>query len=124
MWVYRGYDKDSHGRTAPRLEACLRYIQTLDPAGASLGTYAHRAVRGGSTPSVHQAGRALDWHPSSVPLGWHLWDILTHYPEGGDIQLVIWQRRQWGGRGGPTIKAYTGADPHTSHLHIETRSWA
>lgn len=123
MWVYRGYDRDSKGQTSPVLAALWRWIKVADPGGKSLGTYAHRPVRGGSSPSVHQAGRAGDWQPSTRAAGDHLWDLLTGFPDGGGVQLVIWQRRQWGGKSGPVIKPYTGSDPHTGHLHIETRLW-
>lgn len=112
------------GRESPKIAGIRHWIATQDPGGKSLGTYACRDVRGGSGLSVHAAGRALDWQPSSRARGDWLADCLSGYPEGGDIQLVIWQRRQWGGRRGPGWRPYTGADPHTGHLHIETRAWA
>ena len=123
MWTYRGYDRDSRGVTAPRILALQRWLVSTDPGGKSLGTYAHRPVRGGATPSVHQTGRAIDWQPSSHTAGYHLWDVLRAYPEGADIDLIIWEHKQWGGRSGPVTQAYHGVDPHTGHLHIETRSW-
>jgi hypothetical protein len=123
-WTYRGYDRDSNGATAPIIKRLASWLVTVDPGGKSLGTYARRSVRGGSDPSVHQTGRAIDWAPSSRVAGDHLADVLTAYPDGAAVDLVIWQRRIWGGTHGPVWRPYSGVDPHDSHLHIESRGGA
>lgn len=98
----------------------LDYLRAADPRGRDLGGYVRRPVRGGSAWSLHACGRARDWAPSDRARG----DAIAgHLADGqhGDIQLVIWQRQQWGGRAGPGWRPYDGADPHTGHLHIESR---
>lgn len=98
----------------------LEYLHRADPGGRSLGGFVRRNVRGGTTRSVHACGRAVDWRPSSDARG-HA--IAGHLADGqhGDVQLIIWQRQQWGGRSGPGWRPYTGENPHTDHLHIESR---
>lgn len=110
------------GSSSTWCASVLEYLRRADPGGRSLGCYARRRVRGAqNTWSVHACGRAIDWRPSSKRVG----DALAgHLTDGqhGDVQLVIWNRQQWGGSTGPGWRPYDGADPHTSHLHIESRS--
>jgi hypothetical protein len=98
-----------------------RYCRQVDPAGRSLGIFNPRRVRGGRSWSLHACGRALDWAPSSFDAGQRLNHLLVQAAGDHAIQLVIWNRQQWGGRAGPVFAPYRGTDPHTTHLHIEVR---
>lgn len=102
--------------------AALRWLRAMDPGGHSLGCHNCRRVSGGDGEwSLHACGRAIDWVPSSFAAG----QALNHaIVDSGslDVQLVIWNRQQWGGRRGPVFSAYPGKDPHTTHLHIESRN--
>ena len=60
--------------------------------------------------------------PSSFQRGQEINHWLVH-SGSADLQLVIWNRQQWGGTAGPVTRPYRGSDPHTSHLHIESRNW-
>lgn len=125
-WRYDPCRTPGRGPT-PKARALLELLKELDPDGHSLGIFANRPVRGGSALSVHACGRALDWHPGEAETGMHrngdrLNHILIHeHASEFDIQLVIWNRQQWGGRRGPFTAPYHGVNPHTDHLHIEVR---
>lgn len=129
-WTYRGYPaKVASARhdaktTAPVIVRLRGWLGSVDPHGFSLGTLALRPVRGGTAPSVHRTGRVIDWQPSSPARGDELFAILTEYPDGADVQLVIWRDLQWGGRAGPGVRKYTGSAGYHTHLHVESRSWA
>lgn len=124
-WAYRGYTGDSKGEVSPSIQSLQRWLHEQDPDGKSLGAYANRPVRGGVTPSVHRTGRALDWAFGSREAGDRIIGTLTGRASPyKPLQLVIWQRRQWGGRRGPGWRPYGGTDPHTGHAHFETSIWA
>lgn len=94
----------------------------LDPHGSNLGCYNRRRIRGSRTAwSLHACGRAIDWRPSSHSRGRELADWIAWFAEP-DVQLIIFDGRQWGGRQGPGWRDYHGADDHAGHLHIESRS--
>lgn len=119
-YVYEPAGKRAAGGPTPGAVA-LRDVCTAAFGVTDLGIYANRPVRGGSTLSVHAEGRA--WDPGVA--GAQPWSVtpLVEWAirnwEWLGVQLVIWQRRQWGGRHGPRWGPYTGVDPHTGHAHIE-----
>lgn len=78
-------------------------------------------MAGSKTWSLHACGRALDWKPSSFDGGQRLNHLLVQAADQHDIQLIIWNRQQFGGRRGRVFAPYGGSDPHTGHLHIEVR---
>lgn len=87
-------------------------------AGAySSGIYNCRDVRGGSTPSVHSEGRAIDLGIRDKAVGDRIAaQLLAAAPSIG-LQQIIWNRRSI--RPGSTWRSYNGVNPHTDHLHIE-----
>jgi len=101
-----------------------------------MGIYNCRPVRGGSTPSLHSEGRALDWGLNAydggqLAIGNRLKDFLIAQSASWGIQEVIWNRRYWSRRSGDIY--YNGENAHTDHLHIGInwcgansfdRSWA
>lgn len=121
-WTYRGHEK-SVGTPAPILKRLQGWLAVTDPAGKFLGILPSPAHHKASPDSIHEDGRALDWHPSDDAAGWKLAHTLADFPAGADVQLILWKDYQWGGRGGPVWK-YTGRTDHNDHLHIETRGWA
>lgn len=84
-----------------------------------------RAVRGGTTTSLHGEGRAVDLgiNPHSAPWGSELAELLrTNSAELG-IQCVIWDRRIWSGsQPHAGWRPYRGVNPHRDHIHAEL-SW-
>lgn len=104
----------------PTAEALARWMADADPGGRSGGIFNPRKVRGSSSWSVHACGRALDWFPRDDAMGWRLAYIITDYPDGAGVQMVLWKDYQWGGRHGPRW-TYTGRRDHDDHLHIEIR---
>jgi hypothetical protein len=84
------------------------------------GIYNPRNVRGSSsTLSLHAEGRAFDLTAGnrSDDDVTQLVDQLVRHCDALGVQMVIWQRRSW--RIGRSWQPYSGADPHTSHAHIE-----
>lgn len=122
MWVYRGHER-SVKSAAPVLSRLLGWLRAEDLHGQFLGVLPSPAHHRANPTSLHEDGRALDWRPSSDATGWRLAHTMTAYPDGGDIQLVLWKDYQWGGRHGP-VWVWTGRHDHDTHLHIETRGWA
>lgn len=90
--------------------------------GVNSGIYNCRAVRGGSTTSLHGEGRACDLgiRPYSAAYGWELANLLVGHSGALGIQCVIWDRKIWSGsyadRG---WRNYGGVNPHVDHLHVE-----
>lgn len=67
--------------------------------------------------SLHAEGRAWDAHVDVRARGdrFAAW-LVAHAAELG-VQEVIWWHRIWSCRH-PAWRAYTGADPHTGHVHV------
>jgi len=86
----------------------------------SAGICARRLIRGGSGWSQHSP-----WGPPDP--GSNAWDIVHRFTVMGEISAaltqlnvvgrVIFNRRIWDPAQG--WHAYTGTDPHTSHIHAE-----
>lgn len=87
----------------------------------NLGIYNCRSVRGGTSLSLHGEGRAFDAgllvsNPAEKQRGdeLFLWAIQNAVNFG--FQEVIWNRQIWTPARG--IRAYTGTNPHTDHVHL------
>lgn len=82
-----------------------------------MGDAAHQARK-----SDHNSGNALDVGiiPASAPLGDTISELLLRDSRS---KYVIWNRRinTLDGRG---WRAYTGASPHTEHVHVSIHDWA
>lgn len=94
----------------------------MDPDGHSAGCYSRRRIRGRRRNwSLHACGRAIDWVPSSFSVGQWLNHVIVN--SGSlDVQLVIWNRQQTFLTPEPHTSPYGGTNPHTDHLHIESRN--
>lgn len=120
-WTYEPC-KTPATSSSPWCAAALELLRSWDPEGRSLGCFARRPIRGSTAGwSVHACGRAVDWRPSTREAGWRLWFRLID-AGAADLQLVLWDGFQWGGRVGPIVRRIVGADPHADHLHIESRN--
>lgn len=121
---YRGPYKPCSGPSGgpcARARAIESECRRRDPGGHSLGIYNPRRVRGADSWSIHACGRAIDWAPSSHDAGVALAAWLSGSTGPSDIQYVIWDGRDWGGRHKHGWQQYTGtAGEHRDHLHIET----
>jgi hypothetical protein len=97
-----------------------------------------RPVRGGSHLSLHGEGRAVDWYrtasdPAQAAEAQQIIDWLLATDAAGNehalarrmgVQEIIWNHRIWTARRhAEGWRAYSGPDPHTSHLHIGL-NWA
>ena len=76
--------------------------------------------------SVHGTGRAMD---IMIPLksgtadnarGDQIANYLVKNAQAMGVQFIIWDRNDWGAsRSAPKLRAYTGPNPHTDHIHVE-----
>ena len=105
----------------PGLVALQGWLDDNRYRGHSGGIYNCRPVRGGTSLSLHGEGRALDWMTSGAD-GDQVLDLLATRGRQLGIQFIIWNRRKYGPRY-PAGAPYSGASPHTDHLHIEM-TWA
>lgn len=88
----------------------------------SLGIYNCRSVRGGSSPSVHGEGRALD---VGLPMtaegaadGHRIVDRILAVAWELGLTYAIYDRTSFSASH-PYGRAYTGSHPHYDHLHAE-----
>jgi len=102
---------------------------------ATYGGYKGGTTRQCSGRSEHSDGRAYDWmldagDPADAAkadafLTWLIGPDAQGRPSGNarrlGIMYVIWDRKIWGSYN-QTWKAYSGASPHTDHIHISL-SW-
>ena len=120
-WSYLPCSRPTTGPT-PWCREAIRVLAQLDPGGRSAGCYNRRRVRDSQDAwSLHACGRAVDWHPESRVRGRELADWIAWFG-APDVQLIIYDGRQWGGTRGPVWHPYHGSDPHVDHIHIESRS--
>ena len=94
------------------------------PAIKDIGGYACRAnTANPSELSVHAVGRALDIMtdantPAGLKTGDEIRNFLITNAEPLGVQRVIWNHHIWSANI-DGWRAYTGPDPHTSHVHAE-----
>ncbi|MFC3687564.1 hypothetical protein [Aquipuribacter hungaricus] len=113
--------------------AALRDLLKAAYGRANAGGTVRACGQGGT--SEHKEGRAYDWMLNAgVPAEKALADSFLAWLVGPDaqgvaggnarrlgVQYVIWNRQTWQSWNGKW-KAYTGASPHTDHVHISL-SW-
>lgn len=90
--------------------------------GTNLGIYNCRAVRGGTTTSLHGEGRADDFGTptSGQDWSWQLAELLRIHSKELGIQCVIHRRRIWSSSYcSAGWRNYTGVAAHFDHLHVE-----
>lgn len=73
------------------------------------------------TRDLHEEGRAGDVMTRDVALGTEIADWLVSNAEALGVQLVIWRRTLWVTdlSRGARFSAYTGAEDHADHIHVE-----
>ena len=82
----------------------------------SLGVVAKRYIKGTSIPSEHWCGNAIDFAGTADQM-----IRLQAYLEKNAVRLkvnYVIHNKQVSKQGG-VRKVYTGADPHTSHVHVD-----
>ncbi len=88
------------------------------PTMGTDGIYNCRSVRGGGSISEHAEGRAWDCHNKlGDPEAQRVADLLVAHADALGLQSVIYNRRVWG-YGRWNWRAYSGVDPHTTHVHV------
>lgn len=98
---------------------CNRYDRTFN-----FGTYVCRQSTAGSSLSLHGEGRAGDVGlPYRHANGYRIRDFLIANAERMGVQEVIWDRQIWTGNR-PYLRAYSGPNPHTDHVHYGLCWWA
>lgn len=127
FWPYQGAGDECTGRAQTGTKNLMVAINDQWVDSTSLGIYNCRPVRGGTTPSIHSEGRAVDigfpvLGGVANPLGTRLLNVLKENAEPLGLQAIIWNRRYYS-RSYPTGRVYNGVNPHIDHLHIE-QTWA
>lgn len=124
--VHAGYDAIGDrclGHSQAGTSALANAVQDVY-GGQSLGIYACRNTRGGTSKSAHAEGRAYDHAWTNQHTGQTIADRLVERHAELGIQVVIWWRRIWSyPRRAEGWRTYSGTDPHTGHLHIE-QNWS
>lgn len=84
------------------------------------------------TPDEHQEGRAWDLMTRDIAHGQAIWEAMLAPDENGEpnalarragVMYIIWNKQMWrayphAGKPNGSISPYTGASPHTDHLHF------
>lgn len=122
IWSYRPKDREA-ASPAPIVLRLRHWVLATFPGTVDLGAMPSAEHRRRNPASVHNAGRAWDVAPADDAQGWKIAHVLADYPDGADLQLILWKDYQWGGRAGPGW-TWTGRTDHDTHLHLETRGWA
>lgn len=108
------------GRCQPGALALMAHAHSIGLG--DLGCYVDRPIRGATdVPSIHREGRAVDLTKGRLDDGWltaYVERLVSKFEPLG-VQQVIWQRRFWRCDAGDGWHPYRGADPHTSHSHVE-----
>lgn len=123
-WRYIGFRGTKYVRKTPTRKAtmlagwCRANYRLRSRAPVEIMPSAAHDKR--SPRSVHREGRALDIYPADDAEGWRLAHTLAAYPDGGDIDGIIWKDYAWGFGVGP-FWHYTGRRDHDTHLHVEVR---
>lgn len=124
MTIHQGYEAAGSGCAngpAPGARGAMAWFLGAyqDQGGKNLGIYNCRSIRGGSTPSMHSEGRAVDFgiNPHGAKYGTQLAEQLRLNSEELGIQCIIWNRRIWSGKKA-TWLPYGGSNPHVDHLHV------
>jgi hypothetical protein len=113
----------------PGAAAIRALLKTTYGVANSAGTT--RSCSTGGT-SEHKEGRAYDWMQdvgdpaekarADAFVAWATGPDAAGVPGGNarrlGIMYLIWNKRSWSSYAGGTWKAYTGASPHTDHVHI------
>jgi hypothetical protein len=87
-----------------------------------LGIYVKRNIAGTNTPSLHAEGRALDIgllasRPAEKGVGDQLVWTFVDMAKSLQLQEIIWNGQIWSSTK-PYMHKYTGANPHTDHVHV------
>jgi len=137
---YDAATKCNGGKIPAGTKAMLAWLEK-NASGVNWGEY-RCEVWGKGSASLHSAGRAIDWHPSSVKAGWALVHLLLASDKDGNaaalarrmgVQGLIWQCQSWFGSWDAKMGHYSycygkngkrkkGLDPtqaHMNHVHIE-----
>jgi hypothetical protein len=81
------------------------------------GIYNRRAVRGGTSWSLHAVGRALDiMVPVGDPVGWEIALRVIRAADALGVCEVIYDAKRWTREKGTV--AYHGVNKHRDHVHI------
>lgn len=93
------------------------------PEITQTGIYNDRNVAGTQKKSAHAEGRALDIHlnaanPEHLTLGNQLFLAITRKASLIGVDNIIWNREIWS-QAHPFVRPYSGASPHTDHIHVE-----
>lgn len=108
--------------------ALMKYTLEKFPYARSMGIYACRDVRGGSSLSIHACGRALDvgipvlsTGRANTELGNPIVKFFDQFSTQFGIMGQIYNRVRYD-RGDPRGAYYGGVHPHYDHDHVEQRS--
>jgi len=112
---YRG---PCSGKCQPGTTTLLHYfMRTYDLE--SWGCYGCRKIAGSTHMSLHAEGRAMD---IAIPaqkklIGDEIFMLGIFFAEQLGVQEIVWYRKIWSATR-PYVRRYSGAHPHTDHVHI------
>lgn len=107
------------GGPQPGTQALMDALLAAYTGSASMGIYANRNVRGGSSLSLHAEGRAGDFAPVNKAQGDQVAEFIrVHYRELGIQELIWWHRIFTAERADEGWRNYTGVNPHEDHVHF------
>ena len=121
-------------KTSPNLELIKNYLLN-NIGGANWGTYNRRPIKGGTLPSTHSFGAALDWAYNTPEQKEAAIKFLVDYSKELGVQMVadyegcrIWISKRKDGVAywkPQTPNAYGMCSPSSRWLHIEitNSSW-
>lgn len=115
--------RDCVGGPTPGARALLAYwLEWSAPVGSSMGIYACRDVRGGSSMSIHACGRAADLGVPVTDRGhdvaYRFLNLIGPHVARLGVQLAIFDRT-YGSSRNPWPTPYRGVHPHRNHIHME-----
>jgi hypothetical protein len=110
-------------KAQPLPKAVAKALRVNFPMITATGIFNDRNVAGTTKKSSHAEGRAIDVHlnankPNDRVVGDELFRALIDAAHATGIDNVIWNRQIWSIHK-PTIRQYSGVNPHTDHIHVE-----
>ena len=109
-------------RSQPAPLALWRLVSANFPQARNLGIFNARNIAGTNRPSLHAEGRALDIglrvsDGTEEMIGDELFRAFVDLGSSIGLEEVIWDRQIWSSRRS-VVHPYTGANPHTDHVHV------
>ncbi len=107
------------GVKAFRDYVCARFGLPAEKGGMRRGGASSSPKTAGDRRDPHEEGLAVDVMTRDPELGDRIANWLVTHAEAIGVWIVIWSQREWSTGRPPRWERYTGASPHTDHVHVE-----